>query len=125
MLEKGAFAVRARSAGETTQLATPSQDPVAGDDNRDGVGPAGAANGAGDGFRFFGQLSISHCFAERNLRHFMPNALLKDGPGRRKREVEVLAAPLKVVIQLTDGFIKELSSGAICTLTGVRRSTRP
>ena len=110
MFQQRSFAVGPKTAGKTAELSAAAENAVAGDDDGNRIGAAGAADGSGNGLRLIGQLAVGHGLAEGDLRHFVPDPALKGRSGRGEGQGEVTPLTFEIGLKLLNGLFQELLS---------------
>ena len=87
-------------AAEPVQATVRADDPVAGDDDGDGVGAAGRADGAGGAVELVGELAVAQGAAPRDGAHALPDPALEGAPRRRQRQLEGRRVAVEVGLEL-------------------------
>ena len=94
------------SKPETGEGAIFSDDPMAGDDQADGVGAVGAADGACGGrvANLDRDISVAACFAEGDLLESGPDFFLEGGADKIEGQIEITMFASEIGEDLAPGF---------------------
>ena len=84
-----------------------------GNDDRIGIGAAGAAHSARSSGEAFGQFAVGARLARRDQRNPFPNAALEGRSGRRKRQAQFECRILQVGAQLAHRLHRQQGSGGL------------
>src|SRR5208282_5844494 len=90
-------------AGIADHFAAGAEHAVAGDDDRDRIGAAGGADGAGDGAEALGDIAVGQGLAEGDLAHHLPDLAMEFAAGRSEWEIEHGELAVEVILELPLG----------------------
>ena len=105
MAQECDFRFNTPRARKTGQFAACPHHTMAGNDDRDRIATASAANGLGRNTKSFGDIAVSDGISERDLEHLIANRALKIAAMDTQRQVKGRQISSKIGRQLRDGFI--------------------
>ena len=105
MAQECDFSLNTPCSGKSGQLAACPHDAMAGNDDRDRIATASAANGLGRNTKSFGDIAIGDGVSERDLEHLITDSALKIAAMDTQRQVKGGQITCKIGRQLRDGFI--------------------
>ena len=105
MAQERNFRLNTPCSGKSGQLAACPHDAMAGNDDRDRIATASAANGLGGNTKSFGDIAIGDGVSERDLEHLITDRALKIAAMDTQRQVKGGQISSKIGLQLRDRLV--------------------